>query len=35
MEQLIAFKVNKRFYEIGSLYGLKDFENFAKEMSKI
>jgi NDP-sugar pyrophosphorylase family protein len=29
-EELIAFKVNERFYEIGSLQGLKEFEQFVK-----
>jgi hypothetical protein len=29
MQQLLAFEVNDRFYEIGSLQGLKDFEEFA------
>ncbi len=30
MEQLLAFEVNERFYEIGSPQGLKDFEEFAR-----
>jgi NDP-sugar pyrophosphorylase family protein len=30
-EQLLAFEVNDRFYEIGSPQGLKDFEAFLKE----
>jgi NDP-sugar pyrophosphorylase family protein len=29
MQQLLAFEVNDRFYEIGSPQGLKDFEEFA------
>ena len=29
-EQLLAFEVNERFYEIGSPQGLKDFETFVK-----
>jgi NDP-sugar pyrophosphorylase family protein len=35
MEQLLAFEVNDRFYEIGSPHGLRDFEEFAKGMIKI
>ena len=31
MKQLLAFEVNARFYEIGSLQGLKDFEAYARE----
>jgi N-acetyl-alpha-D-muramate 1-phosphate uridylyltransferase len=30
MEQLLAFEVNERFYEIGSPSGLRDFEEFAR-----
>jgi len=30
MEQLLAFVVTERFYEIGSPRGLKDFEEFAR-----
>jgi NDP-sugar pyrophosphorylase family protein len=30
-EELLAFEVNDRFYEIGSPQGLKDFEAFIKE----
>ena len=33
-EQLLAFEVNDRFYEIGSPQGLRDFEEFAKGMIK-
>ena len=29
-KELLAFEVKERFYEIGSLQGLKDFEEFAK-----
>ena len=29
-EELLAFEVNKRFYEIGSLQGLKEFEQYIK-----
>jgi MurNAc alpha-1-phosphate uridylyltransferase len=32
MQQLLAFEVNDRFYEIGSPQGLRDFKEFAKEM---
>ena len=35
MEQLLAFEVDDRFYEIGSPHGLRDFEEFAKEIRKI
>jgi NDP-sugar pyrophosphorylase family protein len=31
MEQLLAFEVKGRFYEIGSLQGLKDFEELIKQ----
>jgi N-acetyl-alpha-D-muramate 1-phosphate uridylyltransferase len=31
MEQLLAFEVTERFYEIGSLQGLRDFEEFARQ----
>ncbi len=34
IEQLLAYEVNDRFYEIGSPQGLRDFEEFAKEMRK-
>ena len=34
MEQLLAFEVNDRFYEIGSPQGLRDFEEFTKGMIK-
>ena len=34
-EQLLAFEVNDRFYEIGSPQGLRDFEEFAKGIIKI
>jgi NDP-sugar pyrophosphorylase family protein len=34
MEQLLAFEVSDRFYEIGSQQGLRDFEEFAKGMRK-
>ena len=30
IEQLLAFEINDRFYEIGSLQGLRDFEQFTK-----
>jgi N-acetyl-alpha-D-muramate 1-phosphate uridylyltransferase len=30
MEQLLAYEVTERFYEIGSPQGLKDFEEFAR-----
>jgi NDP-sugar pyrophosphorylase family protein len=30
MKQLLAWDVKERFYEIGSLQGLHDFEAFAK-----
>ena len=30
-DQLLAFEVNERFYEIGSPQGLKDFEAFVKD----
>ena len=30
-EELLAFEVNDRFYEIGSPQGLKDFEAYIKE----
>jgi NDP-sugar pyrophosphorylase family protein len=33
MQQLLAFEVNDRFYEIGSPQGLKDFEEFAGKTS--
>jgi len=29
-KELLGFEVKERFYEIGSLQGLKDFEEFAK-----
>lgn len=29
-EELLAFKVTERFYEIGSISGLKEFEGFAR-----
>ena len=29
-EQLLAFEVNDRFYEIGSPRGLRDFEEFVR-----
>ena len=29
-EELLAFEVKERFYEIGSPQGLKDFENYIK-----
>jgi len=31
-EELLAFEVKERFYEIGSPQGLKEFENFARNM---
>ncbi len=34
MKQLLAYEVNDRFYEVGSPQGLRDFEEFAKEMRK-
>ena len=34
MEQLSAFEVNERFYEIGSPQGLKDFEAFIQNKMK-
>ena len=34
MEQLLAFEVKHRFYEIGSLQGLRDFEEFTKGIIK-
>jgi N-acetyl-alpha-D-muramate 1-phosphate uridylyltransferase len=34
MKQLLAYEVNDRFYEVGSLHGLRDFERFAKKMRK-
>jgi N-acetyl-alpha-D-muramate 1-phosphate uridylyltransferase len=34
-EELLAFEVNDRFYEIGSPQGLKDFEAFLKGTIKI
>ena len=34
IEQLLAFEVNDRFYEIGSPQGLRDFEEFAKRLIK-
>jgi NDP-sugar pyrophosphorylase family protein len=34
MEQLLAFEVKHRFYEIGTLQGLRDFEEFTKGMIK-
>ncbi len=30
MEELLAFEVKERFYEIGSLQGLKEFEDFVR-----
>jgi NDP-sugar pyrophosphorylase family protein len=30
IEQLLAFEVTERFYEIGSPSGLRDFEEFAR-----
>lgn len=30
MEELLAFEVKERFYEIGSLQGLKEFEEYIK-----
>ena len=33
-EELLAFEVNERFYEIGSLEGLKEFEQFVKGGAK-
>lgn len=32
-QELLAFKVKERFYEIGSPQGLKDFENYIKEQN--
>jgi len=29
-QELLAFEVNERFYEIGSLQGLKEFEQLVK-----
>jgi NDP-sugar pyrophosphorylase family protein len=34
-EELLAFEVTERFYEIGSPQGLKEFENFAKNMLNV
>ena len=34
MEQLLAFEVAERFYEIGSPRGLRDFEEFAQRQLK-
>jgi NDP-sugar pyrophosphorylase family protein len=34
-EELLAFEVKERFYEIGSPQGLKEFENFAKNMLNV
>ena len=31
MDELLAFEVKERFYEIGSLQGLKDFEKYMEE----
>ena len=31
MGELLAYEVRERFYEIGSLQGLRDFEDFVKE----
>ena len=34
-EELLAFEVKERFYEIGSPQGLKEFENFARNMLNV
>jgi MurNAc alpha-1-phosphate uridylyltransferase len=34
-EELLAFEVKERFYEIGSPQGLKEFENFTKNMLNV
>ncbi len=31
MQELLAFEVEERFYEIGSLQGLKDFEEYRRD----